>query len=345
MLRRPSARIRAEEEMITVEVREQIRRAYFHENKPIRQIARELRCSRKSIRKALQAAEPAAYPLQAPRPAPVLGPYKPVIDQLLCESHFCPSGEGHEKGGVEHSVGFDRRHFLVPIPQVPSCEAWRRAQPCLRALPARACACCVTRPVTLTPDSQVVFESNRYSVPADQAHRQLVSTAYPFWRELLPLDRVLASHPRCDGRAHALFDPLHYLPLLEQRPGAFDYATPIRRWREGWPPVYAQLLARLRGDGRDGQGVRACVRLLRLHRDHPAAQVEQAIRLALQYGCGQADGVALCLQQVQHPTAPGPALDLPAQPRLAPVGTQPVEVGRYEQRLTGGTSPGTRPCA
>jgi len=80
--------------------------------------------------------------------------------------------------------------------------------------------------------------------------------------------------------------------------------------------------------------VREFVRILRLHREHPAEQVEQAIRLALEYGCIHADGVALCLHQVQHPTAPIPALDLTTHPRLAPVGTQPVDVGRYDQLLT-----------
>jgi transposase len=76
--------------MITVETREQIRRAYFHENKSIRQIARELRCSRNSVQKAIQSAEPSRYTLRVPRAAPVLGPYKPLIKQLLAESEHMP---------------------------------------------------------------------------------------------------------------------------------------------------------------------------------------------------------------------------------------------------------------
>ena len=222
----------------------------------------------------------------------------------LFESYFCTPGEGHEKGSVEHSVGFDRRNFMVPIPQVASFEAlnahllaqcladdqrqvtgqattigeaWRLEQPSLRPLPTRDFDCCVTRPATLTPYSQVVFETNRYSVPADSPYTQVVIKAYPFRLEILHLDRVLASHPRCYGREQDIFDPLHYLSLLEQRPGAFEHAKPIRRWREGWPPIYEQLLARLRAEGPDGHGVREFVRILRLHREHPAEQIEQAI--------------------------------------------------------------------
>ena len=29
-------------------------------------------------------------------------------------------------------------------------------------------------------------------------------------------------------------EPLHYLCLLEQRPGAFDYARPLKKWQAGW---------------------------------------------------------------------------------------------------------------
>ena len=44
----------------------------------------------------------------------------------LFESHFCQPGAGWEKGGVEASVGFSRRNFLVPIPDVSSFEELNR---------------------------------------------------------------------------------------------------------------------------------------------------------------------------------------------------------------------------
>jgi transposase len=40
----------------------------------------------------------------------------------LFESHFCQPAAGWEKGGVEASVGFSRRNFMVPIPDVASFE-------------------------------------------------------------------------------------------------------------------------------------------------------------------------------------------------------------------------------
>jgi hypothetical protein len=278
----------------------------------------------------------------------------------LFESHFCTPGQGHEKGGVEHSVGFDRRNFLVPVPSVASFEdlntylieccrgddhrqvtgqpttigeAWQAEQPHLRPLPPRDFDCCVTRPVSLNPYSQVVFDTNRYSVPTDQAYRDLTLKAYPFRVDILHGAERIAGHPRCYGRGQDVVDPLHYLPLVEQRPGAFQHAKPIRQWRQTWPPVYEELLAFLSTEYPDGAGVREFIQILNLHRSHPAQEIEAAIRLALKYGCPRFDGVTLCLHQLQHPTSPVPTLDLSRQPQLLGVGAQPLNLSCYDQLL------------
>lgn len=76
--------------MISVEDREKIRRAYFVEQKSLRQIAKELHVSRKTIGKALASAEADVYTCTAPRAAPVLGPYKAQIDELLAANEKLP---------------------------------------------------------------------------------------------------------------------------------------------------------------------------------------------------------------------------------------------------------------
>jgi transposase len=79
-----------EEEMIKVDERERIRRAYYIEEKSIRQIARELHHSRDTVKKAIESAEPATYTLKQPRQAPVLGAHKARIDELLEENERLP---------------------------------------------------------------------------------------------------------------------------------------------------------------------------------------------------------------------------------------------------------------
>ncbi len=157
--------------------------------------------------------------------------------------------------------------------------------------------------------------------------------AYPFRINILHLDDVIASHPRCYDRKQDILNPLHYLPILEQRPGAFDHAKPVRRWRKSWPPVYEHLLTHLRKKWPDGKGVREFIRVLRLHHDHPVDQIAQAVSQALEYGCGHLDGVRLCLRQLTELEMSIPAIDLAEWPQLVDVGTQEPNLSCYDQLL------------
>src|SRR5690348_16816328 len=76
--------------MITVTKREQIRKAYYLEQKSIRQIARELQCSRKTVDKAILSPEPAAYTRKIPPTAPVLGEFKSRLEALWAENSRLP---------------------------------------------------------------------------------------------------------------------------------------------------------------------------------------------------------------------------------------------------------------
>jgi hypothetical protein len=278
----------------------------------------------------------------------------------LFDSRFCTPGEGHEKGGVEHGVGYARRNFMVPIPQAVSfddlnaqlldacreddarqpegmtlsiIEAFALEKPQLRRLPERDFACCVTRSATLNPYSQVTFETNHYSVPVDDARRILTIKAYSFRIEVLDQERLIASHARCYGRGQDCLDPCHYLPLLEQRPGAFEHAKPVREWRETWPDIYEKLLARLQAEWPEGRGVREFIQVLNLHRHYPSALIEQAVTQAVTFGCLHADGVLLCLNQLLRPEAASVVLDLHDQPRLTRAGRQPIDLQPYEALL------------
>lgn len=193
------------------------------------------------------------------------------------------------------------------------------------------------RSVHVNPYSQVEFETNRYSVPVDNAYRDLVLKAYSFRIDIMHQGQVIVSHPRCFKRDQDVIEPFHYLPLLEQRPGAFEHAKPMRRWREQLPPVYEQLLARLRARWEGSRGIREFLRVLRLHGEYPAQQVEKAITLAMEYGCVHADGVQLCLRQLLNPERMTPSLDLKDHPeleqKLMGVGEQPVDLGCYQRLL------------
>ena len=280
----------------------------------------------------------------------------------LFESHFCQPEAGWEKGGVEASVGFSRRNFLVPIPTVASFEElnwhlvqaclkddqrrvsrqtetigqmWERERPCLRSLGPYAYDCCVTKSCRLNSYSLITYETNRYSAPVKRAKRDVSVKAYPFHLDILDGTTLLARHPRSYEREQDLFEPLHYLPLLEQRPGAFDYARPMRQWRKDWPESYHQMLRVLREQWPEsGRGVQEFVRVLRLHEDYPAHLVQQAIEQALASGCPHLDGVLHSLHQL---TAEPPAALRLSQAESASwpaIGNQPIDLQQYERLLS-----------
>lgn len=278
----------------------------------------------------------------------------------LFESHFCTPGQGHEKGGVENAVGFSRRNFFVPIPDMASFEALNqyllkecrrndgrrmrgqsltigqageKEQPLLCPLPEFEYDCSEHVTARLTPYSQIIFDTNRYSVPVAHARREVTVKAYPFHVDISDREQLLASHPRCYEREQDIFDPLHYLPLLKMRPGAFDFAAPMKHWRKDWPECYHQMLRNLREKWPEGRGVQEFVRILQLHEQYSPAQMKEAIDQALSYGCVHLDGVLHCLHQVTEQEAQIAPLDLSDRPQLDAIGNQPIDLSRYERLL------------
>jgi len=135
------------------------------------------------------------------------------------------------------------------------------------------------------------------------------------------------------ARKMTILDPLHYLPLLEQRPGSFEHAKPIRRWRKEWPPTYERLLEQLQAPGENGRGIREFIRILELHQEHPANLVAQAVEQALEYGCIHADGVTLCLRHLLDPEGSMPSLIWAEPPPWAAVGEQGPDLACYDRLL------------
>ena len=83
----------------------------------------------------------------------------------------------------------------------------------------------------------------------------------------------------------------------------------------------------------NGQSIREFVRVLKLHRDHPAKLVAQAVEQALEYGCIHADGVKLCLRQLLNPDTPVPSLNQADLPQWSAAGEQPPDLNCYDQLL------------
>ena len=53
---------------------------------------------------------------------------------------------------------------------------------------------------------------------------------------------VIARHPRSYEREDTIFEPIHYLPLIEQKIGALDQAAPLAGWE--LPPAFQTVVKR-----------------------------------------------------------------------------------------------------
>ena len=74
--------------------------------------------------------------------------------------------------------------------------------------------------------SLVSFDANQYSVPTEFAHHPVTVVASVDTVRIVAGDRVAATHRRCWGREQVFYDPVHYLAVLERKPGALDFAAP-----------------------------------------------------------------------------------------------------------------------
>ena len=187
---------------------------------------------------------------------------------LVCDRYGRP-GKGNDKGVVEGLVGFARRSFMVPLPRFASWDAFNRrleeqcrrrqgdilrghretiGERLVRDLAAMAAAAaapfeaCAQAPGQVSSQSLVRYETNDYSVPVAHGHRDVWVRGYVDRVVIGCGGEVIARHPRSHEREDTIFEPIHYLPLIEQKIGALDQAAPLAGW--DLPPAF-QTLRRL----------------------------------------------------------------------------------------------------
>jgi transposase len=278
--------------------------------------------------------------------AKILGDGERKKTQAFCElqSHylfqerFGRPGKGNDKGAVEGLVGYARRNFLVPIPRLGSweelnaalleqcrkrrerrlwghqetiAERFERDRAALLPLPAVPYEACEKRTAKVSSLSLVRYRANDYSVPTEYGHREVLVKGYVHEVVIACGSEVIARHRRSYEREDMIFDPLHYLALLEEKTRALDQAAPLAGWE--LPECFAQLRrlleARLQKNGK-----REYVQVLRLLETFRLSEVAEAIQDALHLGTVSFDAVKhLLLCRIERRP---PRLDLLQYPHL-----------------------------
>lgn len=141
--------------------------------------------------------------------------------------------------------------------------------------------------------SLVRFNTNNYSVPVKYAHRKILVVATVDEIRLVYEDRLIALHPRHWRREKYLFEPVHYLALLERKPGGFDFARPLKNWN--LPSCFDTLRRWLEREP-NGLGMREFIRVLRLLEHSSLPQLTDAVEYALDLDITDADSIRVILE-------------------------------------------------
>jgi hypothetical protein len=112
-------------------------------------------------------------------------------------------------------------------------------------------------------------------VPVEWGHREVLVKGFVHEVVICAASEVIARHPRSYEREDMIFNPLHYLPLLEQKPNALDQAAPLMSWE--LPDSFAQL-RRLMEARLQKKGKREYIQTLRLFRNLSTHEVSLANR-------------------------------------------------------------------
>ena len=275
----------------------------------------------------------------------------------LFEHHFCRVRRPNEKGHVENLLGFARRNYLVPVPQVDSLESLNaELVQCLKKdLKRHLRGKSATKEELLAEErnvfrpigghgfesrrvetghanslSLVRFDGNDYSVPTAFAHHQVTVVGGIEQVRLAVGSQLVARHPRHWGKEHIEFDPIHYLALLERKPGAFDYARPLEGW--GLPGCFAVLRRRQQAQ-LETLATREFIKVLRLLEHASLPQLTATVRYALQIGATSADALRLILQHRQE--SPIDLFCLDGRPHLKGVQVPPPDLTAYQSLRVG----------
>lgn len=224
----------------------------------------------------------------------------------LFRADFCNPRSGWEKGKIENLVGFSRRNFLVPIPEVEDFqelntllwersqkfakkkklgsqtlwEVWHEEKDELQPLPLNSFECCTRRSVNVNPYSLVEFQTNFYSVPVKYAHKPLELKAFVDTIELyIPRTKeCVATHKRLYSKNQESLVLDHYLELLAKKPRALTNAKVIQQLPSSWKRLLEFMKKMLhRGD-------KEFIRMLFMLRTYPQEIQRLTVETALTQG-------------------------------------------------------------
>ncbi len=185
----------------------------------------------------------------------------------------CTPASGWEKGQVEKQVGDSRRNFFTPLLRGNSYEQinarlkemcidlaashkhpefkeqtiyeiYLKEKPYLIGYRGRFTSYRLY-PTVVSPLSTVNYAANAYSVECAYVGR-LVQIKPEAWQiSILHEGKIIGKHMRSFAHGKKIYNPWHYVPALQRKPGALRNGAPFKELMETLPLVFRQIRQRL----------------------------------------------------------------------------------------------------
>jgi transposase len=177
----------------------------------------------------------------------------------------------------------------------------------------------IERPIRVSATSLIHFQRNRYSVPTEYAHRVVSLRIYPSELRLVADGQEIARHERSFERYQTRYDFLHYIGLIERKPGALRNGAPFTDMPEPLR-VMQKLLLKYPGGDRIMAQVLAAIPV------HGLDAVVVAVELALESGRPSGEHVLNVLARLKSPNLQPPTIATALQVTEEPV----ADIDRYD---------------
>lgn len=224
----------------------------------------------------------------------------------LFESRFCNVESGNEKGRVENLVKLVQRDFLAGVPAFNDLEDLNKhlEKCCIADLDRKApqssqtrkelfeeekgelvalrhgdFEACILHSTFASKLSLVQVDNNFYSIPVRQAFQPITAKAFADRIEIICNGKTIAVHKRSWDKNAYIFDYMHYIPLLEIKPGGLNSGHPFKGnpWGAEFERFHKELIFRYQDDGS-----KQFVDILLLFTKYPEPQVKSAVKKCMQ---------------------------------------------------------------
>lgn len=281
--------------------------------------------------------------------------FKELRAWYLFETRFCTVAKGNEKGDVENLCKRSERTYLSPQPTIDRLDQLagklfddcqndlnrpgpeihggktigqllREEKPCFLPLQSARFEACRHKSTFVDSYSLVRVDNVRYSVPVQWAHHPCRIRIFVDKIVIVCQDQIVACHRRSYQAGQFVLDPMHYLTLLERKPGSLDNARPFKG--QPWPADFDVMRKELEYRNPD-DGLYDYIKILMLFTTYPDVQVEAAVSLCVKRRAFSADAVLNVIRN--EPLGTRGKLDLSTRPELMTEGNGIRCAGLYDQ--------------